>query len=98
MRVLKAAEFDEWLSGLSPYLQALVESRLRRIRDGGHFGDSKPLGKGLFELRWRQGLRAYFGYTQDAQGRAVLMLLGGDKNDQNRSIAKARALLAREAT
>ena len=96
MKTPKAAGFDEWLDGLSSYLQALVETRLRRIREHNHFGDVRPLGDGLFELRWKNGLRVYFSYIVMADEKAALMLLGGDKNGQNRDIAKARAFLARE--
>ena len=98
MKTPKVVEFDEWLDGLSSYLQALVETRLRRIREHNHFGDVRSLGDGLFELRWRNGLRIYFGYVIMDDGKAVLILLGGDKNGQNRDIAKARALLVRETT
>ncbi len=96
MKTPKVVEFDEWLNGLSSYLQALVEIRLKRIRDHNHFGDVKALGGGLFELRWKNGLRVYFGYVVMEDGQAALMFLGGDKNGQNRDIGKARALLARE--
>jgi len=85
------------MAALTPKREAQVEDRLDRIRDHDHFGDSKPLGDGLFELRWKSGLRAYFGYVTDKDGNAVLMLLGGDKDGQSRDIGKARRILAREA-
>ncbi len=53
------------------------------------------LGDGLFELKWKNGLRVYFGYVE-MNGRAALVLLGGEKHGQNRDIAKARGILARE--
>lgn len=97
MRVETTAEFDEWQDGLGPKLDALLEDRLDRIREHDHFGDSRALGSGLFELRWKSGIRAYFGYVTDENGNAVLMLLGGDKDGQSRDIRKARTILAREA-
>ncbi|MBI5629962.1 MAG: type II toxin-antitoxin system RelE/ParE family toxin [Elusimicrobia bacterium] len=96
MNIKATPEFREWLDSLSEYLRALVRDRLDRIRENEYFGTSKGLGQGLFELKWKSGLRVYFGYVIDADGRAVLMLLGGDKNGQNRDIRKARAILARE--
>lgn len=91
------AEFREWAASLSDHLRALVNDRLDRVRHDDHFGDAKCLGGGLFELRWKNGLRAYFGYAVDTQGRAILLLLGGDKDGQSRDIRKARDILAREA-
>ena len=97
MTIKTTVEFNEWLSGLSEHLRALLRDRLDRIRESGHFGDAKNLGQGLFELRWKNGLRAYFSYMRSEDGRLVLMLFGGDKNGQNHDIRKARTLLAREA-
>jgi putative component of toxin-antitoxin plasmid stabilization module len=61
------------------------------------FKDRKYLGDDLFELRWRNGRRAYFSMMTDREGQAVLMLLGGGKNGQNRDISAARKILEREA-
>lgn len=88
-------EFEDWLGGLNSYLQALVETRLLRIREANHFGVVRNLGDGLVELKWKNGLRVYFAYISDANGKAALMLLGGGKNGQARDIAKARAVLDR---
>ena len=97
MNIRAAVEFREWAASLSEILRGLVNDRLDRIRHNGHFGDAKGLGEGLFELRWKNGLRVYFSYVVDMNGRAILMLLGGDKDGQNRDIRKARNILAREA-
>ena len=58
----------------------------------GHFGDYKPLGDDLYELRFHfaSGYRIY--YTLQ-QGQVVLLLIGGDKSSQNRDIEKAKTLL-----
>ena len=58
-------------------------------------GDFKPLGDGLYELRWRNGTRVYYSYVAGDDGRLVLMLWGGDKNGQSRDISKARKLQGR---
>jgi|CXWL01.1.fsa_nt_gi putative addiction module killer protein len=96
MNIRVTAEFHEWAGSLSDKLQALVNDRLDRIRYNDHLGDTKSLEGGLFELRWRNGVRVYFAYTVDKYGRAIFLLLGGDKDGQNRDIRKARNILARE--
>jgi len=97
MEAKTTAEFDNWLDDLNPKTRALVDDRLDRLRHFDHFGDSHDLDDGLFELRWKSGMRVYFGYVAGDDGGAVLLLLGGDKHGQNRDIRKARSILAREA-
>lgn len=97
MDVISTREFDEWLLELGLKAGLQVEDRLDRIREHNHFGDKKYLGDELFELRWRNGRRVYYALVKDLNGNAALMLLGGDKNGQERDIARARTILGREA-
>lgn len=53
LRIERTSEFNEWLKGLNSKEQLLIDSRIQRIRDHGHFGDAKSLGDGLAELRWK---------------------------------------------
>ncbi|MDD5304438.1 MAG: type II toxin-antitoxin system RelE/ParE family toxin [Elusimicrobia bacterium] len=93
--ILTTDEFLEWIGALGNKRRALIDNRLDRIRESGHFGDLKALGDGLYELRWKNGTRAYFSYVAGDAGRMVLMLWGGDKNGQGRDIAKARKFQGR---
>ena len=68
----------------------VVERRIARLKLG-NFGDVKPIGEGLSELRidYGPGYRVYFG----RQNREIILLLcGSDKNGQDRAIAKAKEL------
>ena len=61
--------------------------RLERL-ELGNFGDCKPVGGGVQELRidWGPGYRVYFG--RDGQ-RVVVLVCGGDKRSQDSDIRKA---------
>ena len=64
--------------------------RLRRV-SLGHFGDVKPVGEGVSELRidYGAGYRVYF----IQRGKTLVVLLaGGDKRTQPKDIQKAIAL------
>lgn len=80
--------FGEWLTGLKdPRARAKIAIRIDRVATG-NFGDCKPLGLGLHELRidWGPGYRAYYAML----GRAcVLLLCGGDKRKQTSDIERA---------
>jgi putative addiction module killer protein len=93
MIVITSREFDEWLFGLGPWEMAKVDDRLDRIRDYDHFGDTRFLGNRLWELRWRSGRRVYCAVIVAADANSALMLLGGDKDGQDRDIAQARRIL-----
>jgi putative addiction module killer protein/probable addiction module antidote protein len=84
--------FDDWLLELADTrAQAKIATRISRLA-AGNFGDCKPLGQGLWELRidWGPGYRVYYALI----GRiCVLLLCGGDKRKQSSDID--RALLSR---
>lgn len=60
----------------------------------GLYGDVKPVGAGVSELRIDHGpgFRVYFTETLDRT--IVLLLAGGDKSSQQRDIRDAQQMLA----
>jgi putative addiction module killer protein len=70
-----------------------IEARIRRL-SLGNFGDVRPVGEGVSEVRidYGPGYRVYFVQRGAA---LVVLLAGGDKRTQDRDIVIARAL-ARE--
>jgi len=67
-----------------------IAARLRQI-ESGNFGDAKPVGEGVAELRIHvgAGYRVYCGL----HGRHwVVLLCGGDKDSQPKDIARAKTL------
>ena len=84
--------FRDWLSALRD-IQAVtrIEARLARLI-AGNFGDAKPVGEGVMELRidWGPGYRVYFARLGQV---VVLLLCGGDKRTQDKDIKRAKEYL-----
>ena len=86
--ILEKRPFQEWLDSLHVTLQQIVAVRLARVRRG-LFGDAKPVGEGVFELKFDvgPGYRIYCG----TDGKAVVILLhGGEKKRQREDIQRAQ--------
>jgi len=86
--------FRKWRSRLDDVnARAALARRLGRLKFG-HFGDVKPVGAGVSELRINigPGYRVYFQRRGDT---IILLLCAGDKNSQRRDIETAHRL-ARE--
>jgi hypothetical protein len=81
--------FTKWLSTIRDKVaQARIRVRLRQVQSG-NFGDCKPVGQGVIELRIHvgSGYRVYCG----RHGKAVVILLcGGDKRSQEADIKQAK--------
>lgn len=85
-----ATPFSKWLDSLSDRRgQALISARIERLRLGS-FGDCRPVGRGIAELRidFGPGYRVYFG--QEGRG-MVLLLCGGSKRTQSKDMVTAMA-------
>jgi putative addiction module killer protein len=84
--------FNSWLESLSDrQVQARIAARLERLA-AGNFGDCKPVGGGVSELRidYGPGYRIYFATIARE---SVLLLGGGEKSRQSADIAAAIAFL-----
>ena len=80
--------FAQWLDSLRDrQAQARVAARLVRLNNG-NFGDCKPLGEGVWELRidWGPGYRVYYAIQSQ---RLILLCEGGDKRSQAADIKRA---------
>lgn len=85
-----SAPFDDWLGSLRDgKSRARIEVRLDRLEQG-NFGDCKPVGDGVLELRmdFGPGYRVYFAEDGPA---IVLLLIGGDKSTQDKDIKTAKS-------
>ena len=88
----KTSEFDKWLRKLKDIrAKAKILFRIQKLESDGHFGDCKPLGDGISEMRinYAKGYRVYF---KEKDNRIVILLIGGDKSTQKRDIQKAKEI------
>jgi len=85
--------FEEWLESLNDKsIRARSDTQIDRMRDG-NFGDSEPLGNGLFELKlhFGSGYRVYYGKAEKI---VVILVCGGIKRTQNKDIKIAEGYWA----
>lgn len=82
--------FTDWLHSLrDATTRRRILKRLLRLEQG-NYGDFKPVGGGVNELRFffGAGYRVYFAEDGDT---IVVLLCGGDKSSQHRDIQQAQA-------
>jgi putative addiction module killer protein len=80
--------FKEWLASLADrQARARVLVRLQRMASG-NFGDCKPVGDSVWELRIDHGAGYRVYYTKTGET-LVLLLIGGDKRKQQADIDTA---------
>ncbi len=84
--------FTQWLAGLQDGVgRGRVAARIQRFRFG-HFGDAKPVGLGVWEMRVNTG-PGYRIYYRQIGNEIVLSLCGGDKTSQKRDILRAKSMI-----
>lgn len=80
--------YQEWLDSLKDRTaRARITMRINRVAVGA-LGDCKPVGDGVWELRVDHG-PGYRVYYAQAGKQLILLLLGGDKRNQQADIEKA---------
>lgn len=92
--VKRTLAFRRWYDDLSDAIaKTMVSARIERVQ-AGLYGDVKPCGKGVSELRINHGpgYRVYF--TETLDNSILLLLVGGDKSSQQVDIGRAQELLA----
>lgn len=84
--------YEDWFESLrEERTQVKIATRLDRFKMG-NFGNCKPLGDGVAELRidYGPGFRVYYSKGRNS---IILLLCGGDKGSQDKDIEKAKEYL-----
>lgn len=89
---IKASNFyEKWFNGLKDVdTRARIDRRVKRAARG-EYGDVKPVGEGVSELRFHfgPGYRVYF---KEAFGTLFVLLAGGIKKTQHEDIELAKEI------
>jgi putative addiction module killer protein len=92
MVIHRTVDFDRWLKAFRDQRgKAKILVRVERL-EAGNPGDIRPVGEGVSELRidFGPGYRVYF----KRRGDRIDLLIGGDKDSQDRDVQRAKALAA----
>jgi len=90
----QTAAYRCWFNAmLDRVAKSIVASRVERLQMG-LYGDVKPCGEGVSEIRidFGPGYRVYD--TEALDNTILLLLMGGDKSTQRRDIKDAKKMLA----
>ena len=102
-RLLQTDEFEEWIESETARSRYQIDGRLAKIRLDGHFGNHKSVSKTdrgitknrVWEIKFNDGRRIYYAFVEELN---ILLLLGGNKNGQDKDIEKAKALYIKSTT
>ncbi len=89
LEIVKSETYEQWFRKLKDrQAQALINARVLRVQQSGHFGDVKPAREGVSEMRvdYGPGYRIYF---MQRGSLVVVLLAGGDKSTQDADIKTA---------
>jgi len=92
MNVYSTKIYEKWFFKLKDKVaRAKIDTRIRRIKTNGNFGDCESVSQNVSELRidYGPGYRIYITIKTDI---VVILLVGGDKSSQRRDIKKAEKM------
>lgn len=85
----KTSEFDKWFRKLNDLrAKAKILFRIQKLENEEHFGEFKPVGNGIIELKinYAKGYRIYF---KESDGKIIILLIG-EINQHNKKTLKKR--------
>lgn len=88
---LKTAEYSTWYESQKVKVRAQIDSRLDKIKEYDHYGHIRKLSSVLFEIKFNNGNRIYC-TEKIIDGKTVILILGGNKNGQDKDIRRAQKI------
>lgn len=89
--IYETREYRDWLDSEPLKSKRQVLSRVLKIEDEGYFGHNKYLeSEDIWELKFNDGRRVYYTVIPESK---VILLLGGNKNGQDKDIKNASNIL-----
>jgi|SRR3954468_11923172 len=90
---VQTERFAQWAAALrDEKVRRRIAARITLL-EGGHYGDAKPVGGKVIELRIDHG-PGYRLYVTARGQELVILLCGGDKSSQRRDIDIAKEMAA----
>jgi hypothetical protein len=86
-------KFIEWEDEVDGNQISRIEALKAMIRNLGLITNSKDLKDGLYEKKWRNGLRLYYAVIYKDQKKTLLILGSSKGKDQQRAIKRSRIIL-----
>lgn len=95
MIIEKTSEFDKWIRKLKDIrAKSKILFRLQKLVTDEHFGDCKPIGDGISEMRINYS-KGYRVYSKKKGNKIVILLMGGDKSSQQKDVENAKKIWSR---
>ena len=89
--ILETSTFADWLEKLRDNAgKARIVARIRQAK-AGNFGDCRPVGDGVSEMRVHVGPGYRLYYAQEGL-QVYLLILGGDKSSQPQDVQRAKEM------
>lgn len=92
-KIYRTEEYDKWLDKETYRSKLQIKERLNKIRAEGYFGNKKYLEDDIWELKFNDGRRIYYIIFKENK---ILLLLGGNKNGQDKDITKAKNIYSKK--
>ena len=87
-------DFKKWLEKTDNTQLIRIEAVREKILNHGLITNAKNLKDGLYERKWKNGLRIYFAVIEEENERKTLLILGSGKDrEQDVAIKIAKATL-----